>query len=124
MAAIDSKTSEPLIRMPQLSLVRRLLVRISILLLKTYQLFISPLLGPRCRFYPSCSHYAIEAIDQHGFVRGCALSAKRIAKCHPGHPGGIDEVPVVTSKTVKSKLAKPISANIAAANPIQVSDPS
>lgn len=124
MAAIDSKTSKPLTRMPQLFLVRPFLVRISILLLKAYQLFISPLLGPRCRFYPSCSHYAIEAIDQHGFVHGCALSAKRIAKCHPGHPGGIDEVPIITSKTVKSKQAKPISANVPAANPIQVSDPS
>lgn len=65
------------------------------LLIKTYQWVLSPLLGPRCRFYPSCSNYAIEAIDRHGLISGGLLSAKRICKCHPGHPGGIDEVPAV-----------------------------
>ena len=66
-----------------------------IFLLKCYQWVISPLLGPRCRFYPSCSQYAVEAINSHGVLRGAALGAKRLCKCHPGHPGGIDEVPPV-----------------------------
>lgn len=64
-----------------------------LLLLRTYQLSISPLLGPRCRFYPSCSQYARLAIEEHGAVRGTQLAIRRLCKCHPGHPGGIDEVP-------------------------------
>ena len=63
------------------------------LLIRGYQLGISPLLGPRCRFYPSCSHYAIEAIDTHGAVRGTWLTIKRISRCHPFHDGGFDPVP-------------------------------
>lgn len=70
------------------------------LLIKIYQWVISPLLGPSCRFYPSCSNYALEAIDRHGFIHGGILSAKRICKCHPGHPGGIDEVPPVKHSSV------------------------
>ncbi|HET9031087.1 MAG TPA: membrane protein insertion efficiency factor YidD [Candidatus Aquilonibacter sp.] len=64
-----------------------------ILPLRLYQIAISPLLGPRCRFYPSCSQYAIEAILQHGVLRGAWLALRRIARCHPGHPGGVDLVP-------------------------------
>jgi putative membrane protein insertion efficiency factor len=63
------------------------------ILIRTYQFGLSPLLGPRCRFYPSCSHYAIEAIESHGTVRGTWLSAKRICRCHPFNPGGFDPVP-------------------------------
>lgn len=61
--------------------------------IRAYQLFISPLLGPRCRFYPSCSNYAIEAINQHGVIKGCWLASKRLLKCHPLNPGGYDPVP-------------------------------
>jgi len=63
------------------------------ILIRAYQLALSPLLGPRCRFYPSCSHYAIEAIESHGALRGTWLSAKRICRCHPFNPGGFDPVP-------------------------------
>ena len=63
------------------------------ILIRAYQLVLSPMLGPRCRFYPSCSHYAIEAIESHGALRGSWLSAKRICRCHPFHPGGFDPVP-------------------------------
>ena len=63
------------------------------LLIKAYQWMISPLLGPRCRFYPTCSHYAIEAIDRHGAWRGTRLALKRLVKCHPFHEGGLDPVP-------------------------------
>ncbi|GGO81171.1 putative membrane protein insertion efficiency factor [Marinobacterium nitratireducens] len=64
-----------------------------IALIRGYQLFISPLLGPRCRFYPSCSQYGIEAIRSHGPFKGGWLTLKRLLKCHPGHPGGFDPVP-------------------------------
>ncbi|MBN2646609.1 MAG: membrane protein insertion efficiency factor YidD [Thiotrichales bacterium] len=63
------------------------------LLIRFYQLFISPLLGPRCRFYPSCSHYALEALQVHGLFKGSWLAIRRISRCHPGHPGGLDPVP-------------------------------
>lgn len=61
-------------------------------LIRLYQRWISPLLGPRCRFYPSCSAYAAEAIARYGFWRGCWLSARRLVRCHPWHPGGYDPV--------------------------------
>ncbi|WP_293728592.1 membrane protein insertion efficiency factor YidD [uncultured Phascolarctobacterium sp.] len=66
--------------------------RILILGIRFYQLFISPLFPPTCRFYPTCSAYAIEAIQKKGPVRGLWLALKRIAKCHPYHPGGYDPV--------------------------------
>ena len=62
-------------------------------IIRGYQVLISPMLGPRCRFNPTCSHYAIEAIRLHGVVKGCWFAAKRILKCHPLHPGGEDPVP-------------------------------
>ena len=61
--------------------------------IRLYQWLISPLLGPRCRFYPSCSHYTIEAIETHGVLCGTWLGLKRVLRCHPGHPGGVDPVP-------------------------------
>ncbi|MCP5421223.1 MAG: membrane protein insertion efficiency factor YidD [Gammaproteobacteria bacterium] len=62
-------------------------------LLRAYQWLLSPLLGNHCRFYPSCSHYAIEAIERHGVVAGAWLALKRVLRCHPWRPGGIDPVP-------------------------------
>lgn len=61
-------------------------------LIRFYQLFISPLFPPTCRFYPTCSQYAIEAIKKKGALRGGWLAVKRIAKCHPFHSGGYDPV--------------------------------
>nr|WP_068467490.1 membrane protein insertion efficiency factor YidD [Candidatus Protochlamydia phocaeensis] len=67
--------------------------KIFIFLIKIYQLTISPLLGLTCRFYPSCSHYMIEALQKHGIFKGAWLGLKRIARCHPWNPGGHDPVP-------------------------------
>ncbi|MCD1260654.1 membrane protein insertion efficiency factor YidD [Paenibacillus athensensis] len=61
--------------------------------IRFYQKFISPLKPPTCRFYPTCSHYALEAMETHGALRGSWLTAKRLVKCHPFHPGGLDPVP-------------------------------
>jgi putative membrane protein insertion efficiency factor len=67
--------------------------KILIALIRGYQRLISPLLGPRCRFYPSCSSYAIEALERFGPIKGSALAVHRICRCHPLNPGGIDPVP-------------------------------
>ncbi|HEY8036025.1 MAG TPA: membrane protein insertion efficiency factor YidD [Methylobacter sp.] len=64
-----------------------------IAIIKFYKYFISPLLGDRCRFYPSCSSYSLEALQLHGAIIGSYLSLKRLLKCHPFHEGGIDPVP-------------------------------
>lgn len=61
--------------------------------IRAYQRFISPLLGPRCRFYPTCSQYAVEAIERYGPVKGVWLALRRIVRCHPLNPGGHDPVP-------------------------------
>ena len=62
-------------------------------LIRGYQISISPFLGPRCRFEPSCSNYAVQAISRWGLVRGFILALKRISRCHPFHSGGLDPVP-------------------------------
>ncbi|HKS69970.1 MAG TPA: membrane protein insertion efficiency factor YidD [Ktedonobacterales bacterium] len=66
---------------------------LAIALIRCYQWVISPFLGPCCRFHPSCSHYAVEAISRFGVLRGGWLSVRRIGRCHPWHPGGFDPVP-------------------------------
>jgi hypothetical protein len=66
--------------------------RILIALIKVYQYTLSPLLGPRCRYYPSCSNYAVDALREHGAVRGLGLAAWRILRCNPFSNGGYDPV--------------------------------
>lgn len=66
---------------------------IAIGLIRFYQLVISPMIGPRCRFTPTCSHYAIDALKSHGLVKGLWLTGKRLLKCHPLNDGGYDPVP-------------------------------
>ncbi|MCC4587153.1 membrane protein insertion efficiency factor YidD [Xanthomonas sp. NCPPB 1067] len=77
----------------QLAYDWQVISRLLIALLRCYKLFISPLLGPRCRFAPSCSEYAMIAIGRFGPLRGCWLAARRLGRCHPFHPGGFDPVP-------------------------------
>jgi putative membrane protein insertion efficiency factor len=67
--------------------------KIPIGIIKLYQTVLSPIIGPTCRFHPSCSYYAIGAITEHGFIKGSWLSIKRILKCHPLNDGGYDPVP-------------------------------
>jgi len=67
--------------------------RMLMALITGYRRFISPLLGPRCRFAPSCSAYALEAVREHGALRGTWLAVRRIGRCHPFNPGGFDPVP-------------------------------
>ncbi|TLS35131.1 membrane protein insertion efficiency factor YidD [Pseudalkalibacillus caeni] len=67
--------------------------KIFIGVIRGYQKFISPLKPPTCRFYPTCSHYSMEAYQKHGALKGTWLTIVRLLKCHPFHPGGIDEVP-------------------------------
>jgi putative membrane protein insertion efficiency factor len=64
-----------------------------VLLVRGYQVSLGPLLPPSCRYYPSCSMYAIVALERHGAVRGAWLTIRRIGRCHPFHPGGYDPVP-------------------------------
>jgi uncharacterized protein len=64
-----------------------------ILFVRAYQTVLSPLLPPACRYYPSCSNYAIEALERHGAWHGGWMATRRILRCHPFHPGGFDPVP-------------------------------
>ena len=75
------------------------------LLVRAYQLGISPFLGQNCRFYPSCSSYAIEALEEHGALKGSFLATKRLCKCHPWHAGGVDPVPKKSSSKTSSTTA-------------------
>ncbi len=73
-----------------------------LVLIRIYQYTLRPLLGAHCRFAPSCSEYAHEAIAVHGALRGTWLAVKRIARCHPYHPGGHDPVPAASRKSPAS----------------------
>jgi len=66
---------------------------IALFLIRSYKSLISPLIGNHCRFYPSCSMYTYEAIKKYGLIKGIFLGTKRLLKCHPLHPGGVDPVP-------------------------------
>ncbi len=67
-------------------------------LIRVYQFLLSPVLGNNCRFHPTCSQYALQAIDTHGVIRGSWMAMQRLAKCHPWHPGGVDPVPAASMK--------------------------
>ena len=70
-----------------------LIARCLLLMLRAYRFLLSPWIGNQCRFFPSCSCYAEEAITKHGALRGSLLTVRRLSRCHPWHPGGVDLVP-------------------------------
>ncbi|GKV69422.1 putative membrane protein insertion efficiency factor [Sporosarcina sp. NCCP-2716] len=72
--------------------------KILLWLIRFYQKRISPLSPPTCRFYPTCSHYGVEAVETHGVLKGLLLTVIRISKCHPFHKGGFDPVPLKKEK--------------------------
>jgi putative membrane protein insertion efficiency factor len=67
--------------------------RAAVVPIRLYKRLISPFLGPRCRFFPSCSDYAADALLRHGLLRGSYLAVRRLLRCHPWNPGGVDRVP-------------------------------
>jgi uncharacterized protein len=69
------------------------MARVLLALVAAYRYLLSPMLGRSCRFFPSCSEYAMEALARHGALRGTWLAVRRVARCHPWHPGGYDPVP-------------------------------
>jgi hypothetical protein len=80
-----------------------------VLLVKGYRNLISPLLPPSCRFYPSCSAYALEAVQVHGALRGSWLAVRRLSRCHPFHAGGLDPVPPARTAGTWPRAADPAS---------------
>jgi len=80
-------------------------------IVKFYQLLISPILGQNCRFYPTCSCYAHQALKEHGAFKGSWLSIRRIVKCHPMHPGGIDNVPSADTSNATTQRKRQKTCN-------------
>lgn len=78
--------------------------RLLMALIGGYRRYISPMTGPHCRFVPSCSAYALDAVLEHGALRGSWLAVRRVARCHPFHPGGLDPVPPGTRR---GRLSRP-----------------
>ena len=77
--------------------------RIAISIIQGYRYFLSPYFGQHCRFHPTCSAYAIEAIQIHGVVRGVMLAARRLGRCHPLHQGGFDPVPLPSTNSAEAE---------------------
>lgn len=84
---------------------------VATLLIRIYQWTVSPLLGPTCRFHPSCSNYALEAINRFGILRGGWLTVRRLGRCHPWHPGGFDPVPLTKGAQRATAMAPPSVCN-------------
>jgi putative membrane protein insertion efficiency factor len=77
----------------KIRLLKPVAVRLALLAVRGYQLVLSPVLGPACRFYPSCSEYTFQAIERYGLLKGFQLGVRRLLRCHPFHPGGFDPLP-------------------------------
>ncbi len=87
---------------PVMNFLKLLPRRIAMGLIKVYRYCLSPIMARHCRFYPSCSSYAQEALEHHGFLKGSFLTLKRLLRCHPWHPGGFDPVPAPSDKQHRS----------------------
>ncbi|WP_353978817.1 membrane protein insertion efficiency factor YidD [Salinicola endophyticus] len=98
-------------------MLRRLAAALMTGMIQGYRYLISPLLGPRCRFWPTCSSYALEAIRLHGPWRGGWLTLKRLSKCHPLHPGGVDPVPEPRHRCSGARHHSPGAASHHASSP-------
>jgi putative membrane protein insertion efficiency factor len=88
--------------------------RLVVLLFRLYRIVVSPIYGPTCRFYPTCSEYGMTAVERHGVIRGGWLAVRRLLRCHPWNPGGVDLVPPLKGAPVpndsSSTAADPTSA--------------
>lgn len=82
---------------------KHLAVRALVAVIRAYQHFVSPMTGPRCRYYPSCSEYAVQALRTHGAIRGLALALWRLLRCNPFSLGGVDHVPPPRAATTPMK---------------------
>ena len=100
---------------PTVSLPRRLAMG----LIRGYQALISPILGPSCRFTPTCSMYALTSVERFGVIRGGWLAAKRIGRCHPWNPGGYDPVPD-SLQTSATKTTRPGAAGTPEGGPMKI----
>jgi putative membrane protein insertion efficiency factor len=88
--------------------------RLLIWLVRSYRRWVAPLLGPHCRFWPSCSAYALTAVSRHGAFRGGWLTVRRLLRCHPWHPGGLDPVPDRGAGTdTGSRRPEPVQRSVA-----------
>lgn len=115
MNSSPSPAATPVPPPPTSPLVTPLLV-----LLRGYQRWISPLLGPRCRFYPTCSSYALQALSAHGLLAGGWLTARRVLRCQPFAQGGVDPVPAVGQRRRVRRLgpdARPKASNASSGAP-------
>jgi uncharacterized protein len=97
-------------RHPAVARVAALPRRVVVGLLRLYQRVVSPLYGPTCRFYPSCSQYALVAVERHGVLRGAGLAGWRLLRCNPWNPGGVDDVPPVRGQDVVRTPHQPPTA--------------
>lgn len=88
--------------------VRSAPLTVLVFLLHGYQRWVSPALPPTCRFYPTCSAYAVEALQVHGVIRGSWLAFRRLLRCGPWHPGGIDRVPPVRDARTRQAQVHPV----------------
>jgi putative membrane protein insertion efficiency factor len=93
--------------------------RLAMGLIRGYQVLVSPLLGPSCRFRPTCSAYALTSVERFGVIRGGWLAAKRIGRCHPWNPGGYDPVPD-TLQASTAKATRPSAGGSSAGDPMKI----
>ena len=116
---VEGRRTLPPGREPLLSVwrggVRNPVTLILLAAIRLYQMTVSPMLGPVCRFYPSCSHYGFEALRVHGTLRGTWYTARRLVRCHPWNPGGIDPVPPRRGAARPAEKSSSTSAPAAAA---------